>query len=790
MKTRLLLAFLCLSGLTLLPGCKKDEVASGGINNNSSQEELPLIEQPIVVAFPEEVSAETLQELRVSTVYGESKLEPHSLRNTGTVGLTQYSAFKHLNKGLMLVQLVDKQNNMLMCTLQNPEAKIKSIDIEETAIALLMLTPPLITDNIDTYARTKAQLKALPEYKEFLQQVKAEYLKGEREKRSPSYSNIKTGPVLIALMRKSFENYQVEQSGLSIKEVKNLSGGKISFTVQNDRKRATHIYGRQIWMDYGNNAHKKFVVKDEKDLPLWYILNSESASYWGIVKGSIAGDQSSIYKSTSSPITVDIADADKLFVDVYGAGKLDKPFSSLKPEEQLRYLMVWMHTAYNDVLVPFINLVYGTQKLSDASGSDNFKYDLRYGSKKDPVVNLISDLGTAFLSDEEQVEALVDNLRDGEFMAIAYQVGEFCLDQIVGNKQSPEVKRRHLNNLYNAYKKYSGISRTEDSFRAGLKKLANQLSHAKNANFASKVIKLSELTLDLSGTIYAILESEGKSTFIIDKKGNLDEAQKQEEGNEQTELPEGVLIDTNGTLLKWPNTAIPQDGVVRIPNTVKVIGMEAFGECINLKQVILHNRVSSIERRAFHSTSLTSINLPNSIRRIGDEAFSNCSVLKEVTLPSSTLSEIANGLFAGCTSLSKINLPQGLKSIGRSAFSQCTNLRDINIPEGVTKIGGNAFAYVQGSITLPSTVTDLGVGESSIFTWPFFTSEDITIGRTVYLKAVTPPSIYKGYINNYTQKSILGTIKILYVPRGSKQKYLEAEIYGLDSNNVEEYDFD
>lgn len=586
MKTRLLLAFLCLSGLTLLPGCKKDEVASGGINNNSSQEELPLIEQPIVVAFPEEVSTETLQELRVSTVYGESKLEPHSLRNTGTVGLTQYSAFKHLNKGLMLVQLVDKQNNMLMCTLQTPEAKIKSIDIEETAITLLMLTPPLITDNIDTYARTKAQLKALPEYKEFLQQVKAEYLKGEREKRSPSYSNIKTGPVLIALLRKSFENYQVEQSGLSIKEVKNLSGGKISFTVQNDRKRATHIYGRQIWMDYGNNAHTKFVVKDEKDLPLWYILNSESASYWGIVKGSIAGDQSSIYKSTSSPITVDIADADKLFIDVYGAGKLDKPFSSLKPEEQLRYLMVWMHTAYNDVLVPFINLVYGTQKLSDASGSDNFKYDLRYGSKKDPVVNLISDLGTAFLSDEEQVEALADNLRDGEFMAIAYQVGEFCLDQIVGNNQSPEVKRRHLNNLYNAYKKYFGISGTEDSFRAGLKKLANQLSHAKNANFAGKVIKLSELTLDLSGTIYAILESEGKSTFIIDKKGNLDEAQDQENKDNGTGVLKNTVISDNFSgaeldLSKWENPSYPS--AVRVHEGILKMEQNGTDLDINLR---------------------------------------------------------------------------------------------------------------------------------------------------------------------------------------------------------------
>lgn len=256
-------------------------------------------------------------------------------------------------------------------------------------------------------------------------------------------------------------------------------------------------------------------------------------------------------------------------------------------------------------------------------------------------------------------------------------------------------------------------------------------------------------------------------------------------------LPEGVVIDINGTLVKWPNEAIPQDGIIRIPNTVKVIGIEAFRNCENLKQVIFHSRVTTIERDAFYNCSaLSSINLPNSIQRIGANAFSNCTNLKEVTLPSGTLSEISDGLFGGCISLSKINLPKGLKSIGRGAFNYCTSLRDINIPEGVTKIGGSAFSHVQGSITLPSTVKELGVGESSIFTWPFFTSEDITIGRTVYLKAVTPPSIYYGYVNNRDQKSVLGTFRILYVPRGSKQKYLEADIYGLGYDNVEEYDFD
>lgn len=253
-------------------------------------------------------------------------------------------------------------------------------------------------------------------------------------------------------------------------------------------------------------------------------------------------------------------------------------------------------------------------------------------------------------------------------------------------------------------------------------------------------------------------------------------------------LPEGVVVDSQGTLIKWPNEAIPQDGIVKIPNTVKVIGKGAFKNCNKLRNVIFHNKVTVIESMAFYNcTELISINMPNSVKKIGIYTLSRCKNLKEATLPSNTLSELPNGLFDGCSSLSKINLPIGLKSIGNRAFADCTSLRNVNVPEGVIKIGGDAFTRVQGSIILPSTIKDLGTGEGSIFTWPFQTSETITIGRTVYLKAKTPPNIY--FSTGYG-KPVLGTFKVLYVPAGCKQKYLDVGIYGVNASNVEEYDFE
>lgn len=79
------------------------------------------------------------------------------------------------------------------------------------------------------------------------------------------------------------------------------------------------------------------------------------------------------------------------------------------------------------------------------------------------------------------------------------------------------------------------------------------------------------------------------------------------------------------------------------------------------------------------------------------EGFENISIymckyvtsLEEVVLPS-TLLKISDGAFESCTSLTKVNLPEGLESIKSSAFYK-TALTSITIPESVKTIGKNAF---------------------------------------------------------------------------------------------------
>ena len=55
------------------------------------------------------------------------------------------------------------------------------------------------------------------------------------------------------------------------------------------------------------------------------------------------------------------------------------------------------------------------------------------------------------------------------------------------------------------------------------------------------------------------------------------------------------------------------------------------------------------------------------------------------------MTSIGNYVFSGCSSLTSIEIPNGVTSIGAAAFENCLNLTSIEIPNGVTSIGGWAF---------------------------------------------------------------------------------------------------
>ncbi|MDR1674437.1 MAG: leucine-rich repeat protein [Oscillospiraceae bacterium] len=175
------------------------------------------------------------------------------------------------------------------------------------------------------------------------------------------------------------------------------------------------------------------------------------------------------------------------------------------------------------------------------------------------------------------------------------------------------------------------------------------------------------------------------------------------------------------------------------------IGESAFENCISVESIKIPNRIAYIGDFAFWRTSLNDVEIPDSVTYIGYAAFvysknltsinvsENNSVYSsiggvlfnknqtelicypngktgEYTVPNG-VTDIGDGAFLYCESLTGIELPDGITDIGDLAFSDCTGLEDITIPNGLTGIGTSAFDNCTSlaSVGIPDSVASIGV---------------------------------------------------------------------------------
>ena len=162
---------------------------------------------------------------------------------------------------------------------------------------------------------------------------------------------------------------------------------------------------------------------------------------------------------------------------------------------------------------------------------------------------------------------------------------------------------------------------------------------------------------------------------------------------------------------------------ISVPNTVTTIERYAFRKCVNLKRVELADTIISIATGAFADcTVLSDINMPKSLKDIGEIAFrntaitsaeipksletahvlfdngrdcsdgpfENCEKLKIVTFEKGT-THIAQFLFAGCTGIESIQIPQTVVMIKQGGFKNCVNLQNIIMPDVIQQVDNYAF---------------------------------------------------------------------------------------------------
>ncbi len=181
----------------------------------------------------------------------------------------------------------------------------------------------------------------------------------------------------------------------------------------------------------------------------------------------------------------------------------------------------------------------------------------------------------------------------------------------------------------------------------------------------------------------------------------------------------------------------------------------------------LSNKRSSITKVVFDSSFADYSELMST-----EYMFYCCSSLTEIQgLENLNVASIGSYAFYQCTGLTSITIPKSVTSIDSYAFRGCTGLTSITIPKSVTSIGRHAFYGCAGltSITIPSGVTWIDDGA-------FYNCTGLT---NIYSMNPVPPyyTYYNTFNNCYSAT--------LYVPKGSKEAYANANYWNKFSNIVE-----
>ncbi len=223
---------------------------------------------------------------------------------------------------------------------------------------------------------------------------------------------------------------------------------------------------------------------------------------------------------------------------------------------------------------------------------------------------------------------------------------------------------------------------------------------------------------------------------------------------------------------------------------VKIIGYNGNDSFLEIPASIDELPVTSVGVGVFDGcTSLTSVTIPDGVKNIGDYAFAGCTNLKSVVLPDSVTS-IGECVFQLCKNLESVRLPNGITSIEIDTFRDCRSLVSVVIPEGVTSIGIGAFSECESltSIIIPDTVTNIGnyaFQSCKSLTSIVFEANITSIGKWAfsYCEKLTSVTIPKN-IKSIGESSFSGCDELIYVFYGGSESEWTDVAIGSDNEQL------
>ena len=196
------------------------------------------------------------------------------------------------------------------------------------------------------------------------------------------------------------------------------------------------------------------------------------------------------------------------------------------------------------------------------------------------------------------------------------------------------------------------------------------------------------------------------------------------------------------------------DGIIYTANMRTVIAGNMM-----LDDVVIPEGVEELIDGAFEDTSIKSVKMPDSLKVLGSDAFLHCLELHSVDFGNG-ITIIEDGAFCECRKLEHIELPSQIESIRSSAF-QNTGLKNIKLNNGLKEIGLSALSACRlEELVMPTSLKSV--------TAPFsknvkhITSEKYS---DVLIKAISPAVQLKPNTeHDYTIKVIIAG-KTAYLPR-------------------------
>lgn len=159
------------------------------------------------------------------------------------------------------------------------------------------------------------------------------------------------------------------------------------------------------------------------------------------------------------------------------------------------------------------------------------------------------------------------------------------------------------------------------------------------------------------------------------------------ENKKKNELGSGVIVGGNVMLMMNPDMPVIGFDIdeAETEDSVEESGLESSRSTTTVNDV--HNIING--KYVAYNGNDADITLPAEVNSIGSRAFYENSIIGNVNLPEN-VDNIGQFAFAR-SSLSSVNIPDGVKKIDYAAFYHCVNLSDVSIPQSVETIELGAF---------------------------------------------------------------------------------------------------